>query len=211
MTRADVFEHLICDGFVRNYTHWVLHGESSFHASSSMPNEDHENGGINHDVENLLNDMAMNVQPEAHTEEPNADALKFYKLVEANETELYPGCSRHSKLSFIIRLFHVKCIGRWSVKSFTMLLELLREVIPNGETLPKSYHEVKKFISDLGLSYETIDACRNDCMLFWKNHINESTCLICGADRWKSTSSNAVGTEKKGIITFLSKDFDTFL
>ncbi|CAN1279803.1 hypothetical protein LINPERPRIM_LOCUS17173, partial [Linum perenne] len=130
MTRADVFEHLICDGFVRNYTHWVLHGESSFHASSSMPNEDHENGGINHDVENLLNDMAMNVQPEAHTEEPNADALKFYKLVEANETELYPGCSRHSKLSFIIRLFHVKCIGRWSVKSFTMLLELLREVIP---------------------------------------------------------------------------------
>ncbi|CAN1129852.1 hypothetical protein LINPERHAP2_LOCUS5479 [Linum perenne] len=197
MSRKDAFEHLICVGFVKNYTHWVLHGESSFHASSSMPNEDHENVGINNDVEDLLNDMARSVQPEAHTEEPNADALKFYKLVDANQTELYPGCTRHSKLSFIIRLFHVKCLGRWSVKSFTMLLELLREVIPNGENLPKSYHEVKKFISDLGLSYETIDACRNDCMLFWKNHINESNCLICGADRWKSTPSNAVGTAKK--------------
>ncbi|CAN1335190.1 hypothetical protein LINPERPRIM_LOCUS36661, partial [Linum perenne] len=129
--------------------------------------------------------------------EPNVEALKFYKLVEANQTELYPGCTSHSKLSFIIRLFHVKCLGKWSVKSFTMLLELLREVIPSGDTLPKSYHEVKKFISDLGLSYQTIDACQNDCMLFWKNHLNEPNCLVCGADRWKSTPSNAVGTAKK--------------
>ncbi|CAN1757493.1 hypothetical protein LINPERHAP1_LOCUS6538 [Linum perenne] len=196
-SREDVIDHLIFSGFVRNYTHWVLHGESSFHAPPSMDCEEQHYEGAYSDMQDMLNDFVTSNESLSSTEDPNSEALQFYKLVEANQTELYPGCTSHSKLSFIIRLFHIKCLGRWSIKSFTMLLELLSEVLPEGKTLPKSYYEVKKFISDLGLSYETIDACQNDCMFFWKKDINEPKCLVCGADRWKSTSNNDVGSSTK--------------
>ncbi|CAN1179435.1 hypothetical protein LINPERHAP2_LOCUS34191, partial [Linum perenne] len=118
MSREEVFEHLICIGFLQNYTHWVMHGESAFHASPSMSNQDHDNEVPRNDMEDLLNDMVRSVQSEAGPEEPNVEALKFYKLVEANQTELYPGCTSHSKLSFIIRLFHVKCLGKWQHLSY---------------------------------------------------------------------------------------------
>ncbi|CAN0905483.1 hypothetical protein LINGRAHAP2_LOCUS23699 [Linum grandiflorum] len=137
-SRTDVNHHLICCRFVRNYTRWVLHGESSFHAQPSMDDglEQHYEGGSS-DIEDLLDDMVTGNESLATAEEPNPEAEKFFKLVEANQTELYPGCTSHSKLSFIIRLFHIKYLGRWSIKSFTMLLELLRDVLPDGKTLPK--------------------------------------------------------------------------
>ena len=38
----------------------------------------------------------------------------------------------------------MKCLNGWSNKSFTMLLELLNEAFPEGETLPNDYYEAKK-------------------------------------------------------------------
>ena len=77
-------------------------------------------------------------------QKPNKDANKFYNLLREADHELYPRCKKFTKLSFIIRLFHMKCLNGWSNKSFTMLLELLKETFPEGETLPSSYYEAKK-------------------------------------------------------------------
>ncbi|CAN1248570.1 hypothetical protein LINPERPRIM_LOCUS6790 [Linum perenne] len=81
MSWEEVFKYLICIGFLWNYTHWVMHGESTFHASPSMSDQDHENEVALNDVEDLLNDMVRSVQSEAGSEEPNVEASKFYKLV----------------------------------------------------------------------------------------------------------------------------------
>ncbi|KAK6784712.1 hypothetical protein RDI58_018167 [Solanum bulbocastanum] len=60
-------------------------------------------------------------------------------------------------------------MGRWSNESFTMLLKMLKEeLLPDEADLPNTYYGAKKVIRNLGLSYERIDACRNDCMLYWK-------------------------------------------
>ncbi|XP_058070934.1 uncharacterized protein LOC131219971 [Magnolia sinica] len=67
-----------------------------------------------------------------------------------------------------------------------MLLELLKDALPEGETLPRSFYETKKIIGDLGLKYNKIDACPNDCMLYWKDTVDEQSCGICGASRWKT-------------------------
>ena len=50
---------------------------------------------------------------------------------------------------------------------FTPLLELINQLLPmDGEALPKTTYEAKKFLRNLGLGYEKILACRNDYMLF---------------------------------------------
>ena len=80
----------------------------------------------------------------------------------------------------------------WSNKSFTKLLDTLRETFSEGEMLPKSSYEVKKIISELGLRCEKIHICPNSCMLFWKEHEHDDICKVCGASRWEENeiSSN---------------------
>ncbi|KAK5824746.1 hypothetical protein PVK06_019530 [Gossypium arboreum] len=86
-------------------------------------------------------------------EEPNRKAVKFYKLLNEMNEELYEG-SKYSKMSFYIRLFHLKCLGGWIENSFTMLLEFLRDIFLFAK-IPHSCKDMKKLIKDLGLRFHT--------------------------------------------------------
>ena len=41
----------------------------------------------------------------------------------------------------------MKCPNEWSNKSFTMLLELLKEALPESDALLSNYYETKKFVT----------------------------------------------------------------
>ena len=69
--------------------------------------------------------------------------------------------------------------------SFDMLLKILEELLLENSCLPSSYHDCKFTIKDLGFSYEKIDACRNDCVLFRKEYENEVRCPKCHASGYK--------------------------
>ena len=112
--------------------------------------------------------MDTKISPHVHDEfeRLNKNVNKFYNLLRDAEHELYPWCKKFTKLFFIIRLFHMKCLNGWSSKSFTMLLELLNETLPEGKTLSSSYYKEKKKLRDLGFHYIKIDAYPSDCMLY---------------------------------------------
>ena len=69
---------------------------------------------------------------------------------------LYHECKSFSYLNFLVKLVHIKVLNGWSNKSFDMLLELLKEALPEGTVLPGSYYASKKFLRALGLGYESI-------------------------------------------------------
>ncbi|KAK9209724.1 hypothetical protein WN944_002092 [Citrus x changshan-huyou] len=167
--RDTIYGHMICFGVGTDYlsNKWIYHGELK-KGKQLGPN----------DMMGECNKV------------PNHDAQTFYKLLEDAEQELYPGCKRFTKFSFIVRLFHIKCLNRLSDKAVTMLLELIKEALPEGETLPKSFYHAKKIIGGLGFGYKKIDACPNDCMLYWKENEHDSFCSICGASRWKPKSDD---------------------
>ncbi|XP_028758731.1 uncharacterized protein LOC114717701 [Neltuma alba] len=129
-----------------------------------------------------MNDMNNELN---ENEEPNVHAKRFYDLLKDAETELYPGCEKMSKLSFIVKLLQLKCLNHWSNKSMDALLALLKDVLPEGALVPNSFYEAKKIIRDLGLDYHKIDACGNDCILYWGEHANEESCPKCKMPRWK--------------------------
>ncbi|OIT28730.1 hypothetical protein A4A49_31278 [Nicotiana attenuata] len=166
--RNVVYDHLICYEFVQGYTRWINHGEKEISMNVNCDMDD--NVYSYDDIDGLLNDQFRNV---AHAggvyEGPNEDAKKFYNLVDEASQELYPGCKGFSRLSFTIRLYLLKCLHGWSNASFTSLLELLKEAMPNLN-IPISYNKAKSMVKDLGLDYEKIDACPNDCMLFRNDH-----------------------------------------
>jgi hypothetical protein len=41
-------------------------------------------------------------------------------------------------------------------------------------------YQSKKLLSALGMEYEKIDTCKDNCMLFYKEHKNEIKYLKCG-------------------------------
>ena len=63
-------------------------------------------------------------------------------------------------------------------------MQLFREVVLDSK-LPKSYDEAKKVVKDLGLHYDKIHACCNDCMFYWKQHEGATSFHVCHASRWK--------------------------
>ncbi|XP_058774236.1 uncharacterized protein LOC131648500 [Vicia villosa] len=184
-TRNEVRNHLTAFGFQKGYDIWVQHGEKKPKPSDLNDNNmNHKEDQID-DIDGLLHERFRDVVQEENEVNVglNEDAKKFYNLVEEAKQDLYPGCKNFSKLSFTIRLYLLKCLYGWSNVSFNALLELLREAMPSLN-IPDTFNKTKGMIRDLGLDYKKIDACPNDCMLYWKDQENDTSCHVCGAPRW---------------------------
>ena len=75
---------------------------------------------------------------------------------------------------------------KWPDKSFSMLIDLLLVAFPQIKFFPSSYYQAKKLIMDLGLGYEKIHVCPNNCTLYWGEMVEKDCCPKCSTSRWKS-------------------------
>ncbi|KAK3013653.1 hypothetical protein RJ639_009520 [Escallonia herrerae] len=121
--KVDVAEHIVVDGFLSSYTHWIFHGESSL-TSSSIPEP-----AMGDRTQEMIRDAfgvpMFNQLDEIGSGEGNEDSdglddatKKFFNLVKEAEKELYPGCEKYSTLSFLILLLNIKCLSAMSDKVF---------------------------------------------------------------------------------------------
>lgn len=153
----------------------------------------------NDEIYDVLHDVYA---PQIHAQQFNLGSDTFQPNIEDGEIDglatllkeakkmLFPG-ARLSSLNFIVKLLHIKVLNKWSNKSLDMILNLLKDTLPERTYLPSSTYEAKKMLKDFGLGYEVIHACKYDI------------CTICGESRYKSV----VGKGKK----FLKKYYDIFL
>jgi Zn ribbon nucleic-acid-binding protein len=113
------------------------------------------------------------------------DVQKYDDLLKKADKPLQER-TRHSKLSATVHLYNLKCLGGVSNTIFSAFLEFVNQLLPNdGEALPDNTYQAKKFLRDMGVGYEKIPACRNDCMLFWKDNKDLDSCIKCGQSKWK--------------------------
>ncbi|XP_031127661.1 uncharacterized protein LOC116029760 [Ipomoea triloba] len=112
---------------------------------------------------------------------------------------LFSGCSKFTKLSSMLKLYNLKAKNRWSDKSFTELLKLLKDMLPDDNELPCSTYEAKKMLCPLSMDIERIHACPNDCILYWKQYKDLHVCPECGASRYKRKGYDDACEKKKGV------------
>ena len=111
------------------------------------------------------------------------DTQKYNDLLKKVDKPLH-GRTKYSKLSVIVHLYNLKCLGKVSNTIFLALLEFVNQLLlDNGEALPDNTYQAKKFLRDMGLGYEKIPAYRNDCMLFWKDNKHLDSCIKCGQSK----------------------------
>ena len=67
---------------------------------------------------------------------------------------------------------HLNVIYKWPNECMDAMLKLLKDAFPSGNKLPTSYYKLKKLLSKLWQSYETIYVCKYDCALFLKENAN---------------------------------------
>ncbi|KAG8374542.1 hypothetical protein BUALT_Bualt10G0006000 [Buddleja alternifolia] len=120
-------------------------------------------------------------EPEA----PNPTAQKIFKMKDAANSPLWPGCEDYSELSALSELLNIKSESNLSEGHFNRFLKAFGRMLPKGHKLPDSFYSSKKVVAPLGLGVDKIDACENDCMLYWKDDKELRECKICHHPRFK--------------------------
>ena len=168
-----VFHHIVNNGFDLSYKTWIYHGEHLPGFGSDQSDEAGSTDGEPTDgVDDLLHDVFTHddgVGEDGESDNPRHSNPDVEQLFVDMEKPLFEGCEDFSVLSFLLRLMHVKVTCKMTNHAMDMILQLLNEAFKVAQ-LPKNHYEAKKYLRTLGLGYESIHACENDCVLFWKEH-----------------------------------------
>jgi hypothetical protein len=161
-----------------NYEVWVRHGEE-------VPENEPV---VEDDVtdEDRMDEMLNAICSEFEADFEDPPTLKVQKLFELLKT-LEEALHEHttiSVLSFMTRLMATKSKFAFSNNCYKEFLKLIRGVLSTNHKLPRDMYQSKKLLSGLDMDYEKIDICQDNCMLFWKEHINEKKCLKCRKSRF---------------------------
>ncbi|XP_073133636.1 uncharacterized protein [Henckelia pumila] len=77
------------------------------------------------------------------------------------------------------------------------MCQLMSELCPANNHMPPSFYWTKKLIKDLGLPVEKIDACSNNCMIYWGTDSDLTECKICEHPRYKPSRRRGSRTPNK--------------
>ncbi|CAI8602539.1 unnamed protein product [Vicia faba] len=222
-----MLDHLSWSQFPQGYTMWIHHEESFVRPStispSTIPNMVEDTIIVEDPIQNMINDAfgvdrnhaneisyASNLEidqedyamPSA-TQERN-EAKEYYELAREGEQPLYEGCRRYSRLSFLVKLYHIKCLCGLSEKEMTTILKLIKYAFEYAN-IPSLFYEAKKSITKLGLNYVKISACPNDCLGALSGW-NTYTVLACPSCNFQTTPLRSGKSKilKKKIHSFVN-------
>ncbi|KAI5328423.1 hypothetical protein L3X38_027820 [Prunus dulcis] len=213
-TIENVGLHLVRNGIIETYSVWNLHGDQVDHASSSnAPRVDNVEHIVdpNDQVMGIIQDVfpfaSTNINQEGEDDVPtpidSAEFEQYEKLLKNANQELYPGCESFSVLTAIVELMHGKIKYRMLNLCFDYFLGVFKRMLPTDNCLPKDHKHAQKVLHGLGLGYEKIHACKNNCMLFYKEHETLDTCPICNESRFKMTSQNRTTKIPQKVMRYL--------
>ncbi|CAD6343180.1 unnamed protein product [Miscanthus lutarioriparius] len=129
------------------------------------------------DVESGFADMEQTVAEDVHPADDNAKESEqnlYERYLKDAHTSLYPGC-KFSKLSFLVNLYHLKCLNGWTQESFTRLLE---EVRLGGPVHYRWMYPMESACEETELSRKVRFCegyCMEECMTFCSRFLDGDT------------------------------------
>nr|GEU32162.1 reverse transcriptase domain-containing protein [Tanacetum cinerariifolium] len=195
-------DHISKYGFDPSYKTWIHHGEPDF--PPPPPVIDHTRQPQMSDMTTWLNDLSYiprnNEQNkptqrdigETSNDPTQAKRNAFEELYASANEELCPSYDYVTRLDFMAKFTYFKVKGKLTDSIFNEILEFFQNVFPtaNGYNLPPSYYAIKKTFKMIGLMYESIHACVNDCFLF-RGDANKDVHFysVCNTSRWKDINT----------------------
>ncbi|KAL0329087.1 UNVERIFIED_CONTAM: hypothetical protein Sradi_4895400 [Sesamum radiatum] len=107
----------------------------------------------------------------------------FSNVVHVADQPLWDGYTQ-SQLG-VAEFVDIKADGHISERIYDRISQWANKILPSDHSLPADYYNTKKLVKDLGLPVEKIHACKNGCMLYWKDDVDLEYCKFCGDARYK--------------------------
>ncbi|KAL6587746.1 hypothetical protein OROMI_000724 [Orobanche minor] len=204
--------HLMKFGFVDNYKRWILHGEprNSFRdvqrrlsiATNSINESEAEAMIVEEeqtvDMIDMVRDAAgpsFDWEPNSE-EEPNYNAKSFLRMMDSANEKVYPG-AKSTVLESVAELLNIKADSNMSQHTYNRITAWAqRTLLPEKNNMVANFYDTKKLVGHIGLGYEKIDCCRNQCMLFYKEDEGLQSCSVCGLSRYKSPRRGSAKRKK---------------
>ena len=183
--------HLCKRGFMPGYTIWTEHGEHLV----SEPTLGHEYNTAD-GFDELLGDFGDAMH--SVEDEPPADAKAFYTMLSSSREPLHNFTSV-AQITAVARLMAIKSQHNLSIECIDKLLSLFDDVLPENHKMPKNLYECKSLLSGLKMPYIKIDACINNCMIYYKEDENKEKCDFCEESRYVVVEPTHQGSKRKPI------------
>jgi hypothetical protein len=186
--------HLCKRGFMPGYEIWTEHGEIYFSSSTLEPTFDNADG-----LDEMLGDLGDVMHTESVEEKPTEDAKAFYAMLAASQEPLHSFTSA-SQLTTMACLVAIKSQHNLSAECIDNLLRLFGDVLPEGHKMPSNLYECKCLLNGLKMPYVKINACVNNCMIYYKQDEHKDRCGFCNESRYVVTESASQGHKRKPIL-----------
>jgi hypothetical protein len=173
--------HLCKFGFMPGYKVWMHHGETIHQRTASMVEGEDDRSGDDM-MDEMLDAIWLELETN-HEDPPTLEVQKFFDMLRASEEPLHEHMTV-SVLAFVTRITSIKSKFTFSNKCYKELLSLISDVLPSNHKMPKDMYQFKKLLPALGMECEKIDVCKDNCMIFYKEHKDEMKCLKCGKSRF---------------------------
>jgi hypothetical protein len=170
--------HLCKSGFMPGYTLWTEHGEHPV----SEPTLQHAYSTTD-GLDEMLADFGDAMHTENLEDEPTEDAKAFYAMLSASKEPLH-NLTSVARLTAVARLMAIKSQHSLSMECINKLLNLFDDVLPENHKMPKTLYECQYLLRGLKMPYVKIDACVNNCMIYYKEDANKETCVFCEESRY---------------------------
>ncbi|KAI5317472.1 hypothetical protein L3X38_037179 [Prunus dulcis] len=186
-----ITDHVYFNGIDQSYKNWTFHEEPWEATTNASRNVEEDDGHGRYSFVSEEIDMDDNDFGDF-----GSDPYEFANVIGDGDQPVYPGCRKYTKLSALVKLYNLKAKHGMSDVCFTELLILQGDLLPERNTIPTSMYEAKKTLCALGLSYEKMHACPNDCILYRKEYEYSTNCPTCGISRWKEGKDSIL---KEGV------------
>jgi hypothetical protein len=196
LNQDEVQVHLCQEGFMPNYLVCRDHGEVEppVIGAESDRNEDDDR------MDEMLADIGREYEAGSREQGQPLEVQNFYRLLAAVDKKVHDGTDV-TVLQAVTRLMAMKSKYNFSNQCYNDIVKLIIYLIPTKHNMPKDLYQSKKIVSGLSMNYEKIDVCEKNCMLFWKEHKNDTECMHCGRSRYvKVRNEDGVSVNTKVAI-----------
>ena len=149
---------------MQNYKHWYTHGETWEIVTLGRKHQQYR------DADRMIDKVMGATGPKFNwgmSDDLELDSDNFFCMLKDVDEPLWPGCETHTILSVVSELLNLKVEFNMTVGCYDRMVAIIKKMLSKEEKLVESFYASKKMVKGLGMGYEKIDACHNDCILFY--------------------------------------------
>jgi hypothetical protein len=161
-----------------NYLVCYQHGEVQTPAPARMDRSDGEDR-----MDDMITYIGMEYDIGSTDQHKPLEVQNFYRLLAASEEKVHDDTDL-IVLQAMTCLMGMKLKFNFLNQCYNDIVKLIIDLILVKQNMPKGLYQSKKIVAGLGMNYVKIDVCEKNCMLFWKEHKDDTECMHCGRSRY---------------------------